>query len=43
VNGKKDGVIYQTLNYDGIIGILIKEIQELKKRLKDIKKLILPN
>ena len=41
VNGKKDGVIYQTLNYDGIIGILIKEIQELKKRLKDVKKLIL--
>jgi len=33
VNGEKDGVELQTLNYTGIIGILTKEIQDLKKRV----------
>ena len=36
VNGVKDGEAMQTLNYTGIIGILVKEIQELKKRVRDL-------
>ena len=37
VNGEKDGEQFQSVNYTGIIGILIKEIQELKKDVKLIK------
>ena len=33
VNGVKDGESMQTLNYTGIIGILTKEVQELKKKV----------
>ena len=33
VNGEKDGERYQSVNYNGLIGILIKEIQELKTRI----------
>jgi hypothetical protein len=33
VNGEKDGENYQSVNYNGLIGILIKEIQELKSRI----------
>jgi hypothetical protein len=33
VTGEKDGKENQTINYTGLIGILIKEIQELKKRV----------
>ena len=33
VNGEKDGENYQSVNYTGLIGILIKEIQELKTRI----------
>jgi hypothetical protein len=33
VNGEKDGEKYQSVNYNGLIGILIKEIQELKSRI----------
>ena len=33
VNGIKDGEPKQSVNYTGLIGILIKEIQELKKRV----------
>ena len=33
VNGEKDGEQMQSLNYTGIIGILVKEIQELKGRV----------
>jgi hypothetical protein len=36
VNGVKDGEAMQTLNYTGIIGILTKEVQELKKRVRDL-------
>ncbi len=36
VNGEKDGEQMQSLNYTGIIGILVKEIQELKKRVSDL-------
>jgi hypothetical protein len=33
VTGKKDGEEIQTVNYNGLIGVLIKEVQELKKRV----------
>ena len=34
VNGEKDGEELQHINYSGLIPILIKEIQELKKEIK---------
>jgi hypothetical protein len=36
VEGEKDGQLTQTVNYNGLIGILIKEIQELKKRVQKL-------
>jgi hypothetical protein len=33
VTGEKDGEKMQSLNYIGLIGVLVKEIQELKKRV----------
>ena len=33
VVGEKDGDEYQSVHYDGLIGVLVKEIQDLKKRL----------
>lgn len=33
VSGEKDGEQMQSLNYTGLIGVLVKEIQELKKRV----------
>jgi hypothetical protein len=36
VNGVKDGEETQSLNYNGLVGILVKEIQELKKRVKQL-------
>lgn len=48
VNGEKDGEAMQTLNYTGIIGIIVKEVQELKKkdaikeqRIQDLEKMVL--
>ena len=38
VEGEKDGKQTQTVNYNGLIGVLIKEIQELKKRVLDLEK-----
>jgi hypothetical protein len=37
VTGEKDGEEYQSVNYIGLMGILIKEIQELKKENKKLK------
>ena len=37
VNGEKDGKQLQSVNYTGLIPILIKEIQDLKKSMKSIK------
>jgi cytoskeletal protein CcmA (bactofilin family) len=37
VNGEKDGEPFQSVNYIGLIPILIKEIQELKKEIKSVK------
>jgi len=34
VNGEKDGEQFQSVNYTGLIPILIKEIQNLKDRVK---------
>jgi hypothetical protein len=36
VHGEKDAVDYQSVNYTGIIGVLIHEIQELKKRVNEL-------
>jgi uncharacterized protein (TIGR03437 family) len=38
VTGKKDGPDIQTLNYMGLIGILTKEIQNLKAEMAELKK-----
>jgi hypothetical protein len=37
VNGEKDGEKIQTLNYTGLIGVLVKEIQDLKAEVKQLK------
>ena len=37
VTGNKNGKNIQTLNYIGIIGILVNEIQHLKKEIKYLK------
>ena len=34
VEGTKDGERIQTINYIGLIAVLIKEVQELKKQIK---------
>jgi cytoskeletal protein CcmA (bactofilin family) len=36
VTGEKDGENLQSVNYTGLIGILIKEIQDLKERVKKL-------
>jgi len=37
VTGEKDGSQLQTINYTGLIPILVKEIQELKKEIQELK------
>jgi hypothetical protein len=37
VEGNKDGPNTQSVNYNGLIAVLIKEIQELKKDVKELK------
>ena len=39
VEGEKDGEKTQTVNYMALVGLLIKEIQELKKEVKVLKQL----
>ena len=34
VNGVKDGKDFQSVNYTGLIAVLIKEMKELKQRVK---------
>ena len=36
VNGEKDGEKYQSVNYIGLIGVLVKEVQMLKEKIKNI-------
>ena len=40
VNGEKDGDTMQSVNYTGLIPVLIKEIQMLKERIKTIEEKI---
>jgi hypothetical protein len=40
VNGEKDGEDMQSVNYIGLIGILIKEIQDLKVKVKHLEETI---
>ena len=37
VFGEKDGEINQSVNYNGLVALLIKEVQDLKKEIKEIK------
>lgn len=37
VEGEKDGAEYQRVDYNGLIGVLVKEVQDLKKRVALIK------
>ena len=37
VTGEKDGSETQTVNYIGIIGILVQEIQKLKSEVSELK------
>lgn len=36
VDGEKDGENYQSVNYNGLIGLLVYEIQELKKQVASL-------
>ena len=40
VTGTKDGDATQTVNYNGLIGLLIHEIQQLKRRVSELEKTI---
>jgi hypothetical protein len=35
VTGQKDGAEYQSVNYNGFIALMVKEIQDLKQRMKE--------
>jgi hypothetical protein len=37
VDGEKDGEKYQTVNYSGLIGLIVKELQDLKQENKMLK------
>jgi len=37
VSGEKDGEDFQFVNYVGLMGILVNEIQNLKKEVKKLK------
>ena len=36
VTGEKDGKTQQSVNYNGIIGLLLNEVQQLKKRVQEL-------
>ena len=36
VSGEKDGAENQSVNYIGLIALLVKEIQELKERMETV-------
>jgi uncharacterized protein (DUF1684 family) len=40
VNGEKDGENLQSINYTGLIGLLIKEIQDAKKEIQELKAIV---
>jgi hypothetical protein len=37
VNGTKDGADMQSINYTGIIGLLVKEVQALKREMAEFR------
>ena len=41
VNGEKDGETYQSVNYNGLIGLLVQEIQLLKKKVAQLEQSII--
>jgi hypothetical protein len=43
VSGVKDGTETQTVNYVGLVGVLTKEIQELKKEMKILQTIVNKN
>ena len=43
VDGEKDGPTNQSVNYIGLIGVLIKEVQELKKEVASLKQKVNSN
>ena len=40
VTNEKDGDAYQSLNYTGLIAVIVKEIQELKKENRELKEIL---
>jgi hypothetical protein len=40
VDGEKDGDKIQSINYNGFIALLVKEIQNLKKEVEELKQKI---
>jgi hypothetical protein len=36
VTGKKDDEHHQSVNYNGLIGLLLNEVQQLKKRVQEL-------
>jgi cell division protein FtsL len=38
VSGEKDGQQFQALNYNGIMGILVKDVKECKAEIKRLKR-----
>jgi hypothetical protein len=36
VTGEKDGEKQQSVNYNGLVGILLNEVQQLKKRVQEL-------
>jgi len=36
VTGEKDGEHHQSVNYNGLIGLLLNEVQQLKKRVQEL-------
>ena len=40
VTGEKDGEGYQSVNYTGFIALMVKEIQDLKQRMKEAEETI---
>ena len=36
VSGEKNGENYQSVNYNGLVGLLLNEVQQLKKRVQEL-------
>ena len=36
VNGEKDGAELQSVDYNGVVALLVKEVQELKQKVKEL-------